>query len=72
MHIDQITLADCENMLEMFGWVRRKSPGSHRLYHKKGYYPFNLPTLSGREIKKTYKIELRDFLEQQYPEEFRL
>jgi len=42
------------------------------MYHKKGCPPFNLPTLGGREIKRVYKIKLRDFLEEQYPEEFEL
>ena len=72
MHIDQVTLSDCQNILEMFEWERRRSPGGHHLYHKKGSYPFNLPNISGREIKKVYKIKLRDFLEEQYPEEFKL
>jgi len=42
------------------------------MYHKKGDYPFNLPTVSGRAVKKEYKIKLRDFLAERYPEEFEL
>lgn len=56
----------------MFGWTRRKSPGAHQLYHKKGCYPFNLPSVHGREVKIAYKIKLRDFLAERYPEEFEL
>jgi len=68
----EVTLSDCERLLELFGWERRKSPGSHNMYHKRGDYPFNLPTVSGRGVKKEYKIKLRDFLAERYPEEFEL
>jgi predicted RNA binding protein YcfA (HicA-like mRNA interferase family) len=61
-NIDAVTLSDCITILEVFGYERRKGTGSHLVYHKKGSYPFVLPTVSGREIKKAYKIKLREFL----------
>lgn len=67
-----VTLSDCGRLLEMFGWERRTGTGSHNMYHKKGDYPFNLPSVHGREVKMAYKIKLRDFLAERYPEEFEL
>jgi len=42
------------------------------MYHKKGDCPFNLPTVSGRAVKREYKNKLKDFLAERYPEEFEL
>ena len=71
-NIDAVDLSDCQIILEMFGWIWKPGPGSHRLFRKRGEMPFCLPTLSGRGIKKVYKIKLRDFLEERYPQELEL
>jgi predicted RNA binding protein YcfA (HicA-like mRNA interferase family) len=70
--IDRVSLSDCQNILEMFGYEKSKSPGSHQVYHKKGSNPFTLTPVNGREIKREYKIKLKEFLEQQYPKEFEI
>ena len=34
-----ITVRDCDNLLQIFGFKYRRSGGSHRAYHKKGERP---------------------------------
>lgn len=49
-----ITVKDIERLLAAFGYEEKKKPGSERVFHKKGSYPINVPTVSGKAVKSRY------------------
>jgi len=56
-HPNEIYVEDCIRLLEMLGYERKKQPGSHHVFHKRGAYPITIPTIKGRKVKKAY-VEL--------------
>jgi predicted RNA binding protein YcfA (HicA-like mRNA interferase family) len=66
---ESVTIADVRRLLSSFGYQEKKKPGSECVFHKKGSYPINVPTLKGRKVKKQYiklivqKLDLEDLYE---------
>lgn len=64
-----ITIEDVRRLLECFDYTERKKPGSECIFHKKGSFPINVPTVKGRYVKKRYVkrvvsiLELEEYLE---------
>ena len=54
---------DVKCLLEEFGYTLRKSRGSERIFHKKGAYPINVPTVGGKQVKLPYIRRLVRLLE---------
>ncbi|GAI92678.1 unnamed protein product, partial [marine sediment metagenome] len=52
------------------GYTEKKKPGSECTFHKRGSYPFNVPTVKGRHVKRRYVerivkiLELEEYLEE--------
>ncbi len=51
---NEITVKDIELLLQAFGYTEKRKPGSERVFHKKGGYPINVPTVSGRAVRSPY------------------
>ena len=49
-----IDIDDVRRLLDSFGYTERRKPGSECIFHKKGGYPINVPTVQGRHVKSTY------------------
>ena len=66
---NDITIMDIRRLLEGFDYTERKNPGSECIFHKRGSYPINVPTVKGRYVKRHYVkrivriLELEEYLE---------
>lgn len=49
-----IGIDDVRRLLDLFGYKERGNPGSECIFHKKGAYPINVPTVQGRHVKSPY------------------
>ena len=50
-----IEISDVRRLLvDLFGYEERGNPGSECIFHKKGAYPINVPTVHGRHVKSPY------------------
>lgn len=49
-----IEVNDVKRLLHFFGYQERRNPGSECIFHKKGAYPINVPTVQGRHVKSVY------------------
>lgn len=63
-----IDIDDVRRLLDFFGYKERSKPGSECIFHKKGAYPINVPTVRGRHVKSPYvkRIVRLLFLEEWY------
>lgn len=65
----RISIDDVRRLLDDFGYTERKKPGSEYIFHKKGCYPINVPTVKGRYVKTFYVkrivkiLELEEYLD---------
>lgn len=48
------SINDVRRLLELFDYKERRNPGSECIFHKKGAYPINVPTVGGRRVKSVY------------------
>ena len=48
------TIGDVRRLLEALGYEERRKPGSETTFHKKGSFPINVPTVSGRAVRSPY------------------
>ena len=60
---NSITIQEVRRLLEEFGYSERRKPGSECVFHKKGIYPINVPTVNGRAVKSHYIKRLVKILE---------
>lgn len=51
---DKIDIDDVRGLLDHLGYTEKRKPGSECTFHKKGAYPFNVPTVKGKQVKKCY------------------
>ena len=49
-----IEINDVRRLLNLFEYEERRKPGSECIFHKKGAYPINVPTVQGRHVKSIY------------------
>ena len=67
---NEININDVRRLLNDFGYTEKKKPGSECTFHKRGSYPFNVPTVKGRHVKRRYVerivkiLELEEYLEE--------
>jgi predicted RNA binding protein YcfA (HicA-like mRNA interferase family) len=54
---------DVRGVLEDHGWTLNRQKGSHATFVKAGRYPFVVPLLGGRKVKRVYLQRLIDLLE---------
>lgn len=65
-----ITIEDVRRLLTEFNYIERRNPGSECVFHKKGSFPINVPTVKGRTVKSRYVkiivkiLELEEWFEQ--------
>jgi len=60
---NSVDINDVRRLLDTFGYEEKKSPGSECIFHKKGCYPINVPTVKGKVVKSRYIKRLIKFLE---------
>jgi len=66
---NEININDVRRLLNDFDYTESKNPGSECIFHKKGSFPINVPTVKGRYVKKRYVerivriLELEEYLE---------
>lgn len=60
---NKVDISDVRRLLDIFGFEERRNPGSECIFHKKGSYPINVPTVKGRNVKSKYVKRLIKFLE---------
>jgi predicted RNA binding protein YcfA (HicA-like mRNA interferase family) len=50
--------SDVRALLEDFGWRMDRESGSHVTFVKPGEFPFTIPKVGGRRVKRTYLTQL--------------
>lgn len=55
-------IGEIRRLLEAFGYEERKKAGGECIFHKKGSFPINVPTVSGRKVKTVYVRRLVQIL----------
>jgi hypothetical protein len=59
---NKIDIDDIRRLLDAFGYIERRNPSSECIFHKKGSYPINVPTIKGRTVKSQYVKRMVKFL----------
>jgi predicted RNA binding protein YcfA (HicA-like mRNA interferase family) len=55
--------SDVENLLEEFGYERRRQEGSHVSFKKPGARTIIVPLVKGRKVKRAYLDQICDLLD---------
>jgi hypothetical protein len=61
-HQNKIDIEDIRRLLRAFGYLERRGPSGECIFHKKGSYPINVPTVKGRAVKSPYVKRMVKFL----------
>lgn len=59
----KVNIGDVMRLLDAFGYRRNKKSGSEYVFHKKGGYPINVPTVEGSHVKLPYVKRLAERLD---------
>jgi predicted RNA binding protein YcfA (HicA-like mRNA interferase family) len=51
---EQMRFEDVAAILEHYGFTRRSGKGSHNRFSKAGEQPFDIPSVNGKFVKRTY------------------
>ncbi len=54
---------DVWRVLEDYGWTLDREQGSHATFVKEGEYPFVVPRVKGRKVKRVYLRKLIELLD---------
>lgn len=59
---ETVDIGDVRRLLEAFNYKEKRKPGSECIFHRKGSYPINVPTVKGRHVKSPYVKRITEIL----------
>jgi hypothetical protein len=59
---ETVDIDDIRRLLEAFNYKEKRKPGSECVFHRKGSYPINVPTVKGRHVKSPYVKRITEIL----------